>query len=119
MRDQTQAEAIVLTSRGYAVHWLRQHSKMPVAEGWSTAPIADIQALHRTYRRGYNVGVRCGSYSRPAPGMGLVILDTDVWESSRRRLQFSRPLGFPLVRPRLDSGPPPRRGELLAPTEQT
>jgi len=78
MPDQMEEEAIALVAQGYAAHWLRPRSKAPVAEGWSTAPVADSAMLRRTYRTGYNLGVRCGHYSTPAPGYGLVISDTDV-----------------------------------------
>ena len=80
----TLGAAIVLTQRGYAVHWLRPRSKAPVAEGWSMAPIATLTALRQTYRPGYNLGVRCGQWSRPQPGMGLVVLDVDIRDAEVR-----------------------------------
>ena len=70
--------AIILAQRGYAVHWLRSRSKAPTAEGWSTAPVATITTMRQTYRPGYNVGVRCGHWSRPLPEHGLVIIDVDI-----------------------------------------
>ena len=69
---------IMLAQRGYAVHWVRRRSKAPIAEGWSTAPVATVTDLRQTYKPGYNVGVRCGHWSRPLPGHGLVILDVDI-----------------------------------------
>lgn len=70
--------AFVLVQRGYAVHWVRPRSKAPIAEGWSTAPVASLTELRHSYRPGYNLGVRCGHWSRPAPGCGLVVLDLDI-----------------------------------------
>ena len=70
--------AIMLAQRGYAPHWVRPRSKAPVAEGWSTTPVATVTDLRQTYRPGYNVGVRCGHWSQPLPGHGLVILDVDI-----------------------------------------
>jgi hypothetical protein len=67
-----------LARRGFAIHWLRPRSKAPVAQGWANGPVADIAILRQTYRSGYNVGARCGRYSTPAPGRGLVVIDTDV-----------------------------------------
>src|SRR5689334_20520163 len=70
--------AIMLAQRGYAMHWVRQWSKAPMAEGWSTAPVATVTELRQTYKPGYNVGVRCGHWSHPLPGHGLVVLDVDI-----------------------------------------
>lgn len=70
--------AIMLAQRGYAVHWVRQRRKAPMADGWSTAPVATVTDLRQTYKSGYNVGVRCGHWSQPLPGHGLVIIDVDI-----------------------------------------
>ncbi len=70
--------AIMLAQRGYAPHWLRARSKAPIAEGWSTAPVATVTDLRQTYKPGYNVGVRCGHWSHPLPHHGLVIIDVDI-----------------------------------------
>src|SRR5438132_9808 len=70
--------AITLAQRSYAVHWVRSRSKAPLAGGWSTAPVATLTALRQTYHPGFNVGVRCGHWSRPLPDHGLVILDVDI-----------------------------------------
>jgi len=66
------ATGIMLAQRGDAVHWVRPRSKAPIADGWSTAPVATITTLRQTYRPGYNVGVRCGHWSQPQPEHGLV-----------------------------------------------
>jgi hypothetical protein len=70
--------AIMLAQRGYAVHWVRPRSKAPIASGWPTVPVATLRELRQTYQPGYNVGVRCGRWSKPLPAHGLVVLDVDI-----------------------------------------
>lgn len=70
--------ALKLAEQGYAVHYLRSRSKVPIAAGWSTAPVATIDKLRATYRTQYNVGVRCGRWSQPVPGQGVIVLDVDI-----------------------------------------
>jgi hypothetical protein len=70
--------ALTLRQSGYAVHWLRPHSKAPILRDWAQAPIASPDDLRGTYRPGYNVGVRCGHWSQPRDGYGLVVLDLDI-----------------------------------------
>ncbi len=72
------ASALILAKKGYAAHWLRHRSKAPIAEGWSTVPIASITELRQTYRPGYNAGVRCGEWSQPIPDLGLIVVDGDI-----------------------------------------
>jgi hypothetical protein len=74
----TLENAIMLTQRGYAVHWVRPRSKAPIANGWSTAPAATVTELRQSWRPGYNLGVRCGHWSKPLPEHGLVIIDVDI-----------------------------------------
>jgi hypothetical protein len=62
---------------GFALHWLRPRSKAPVADGWSTAPVASLDDLRSTYRDGYNVGVRLGEPSVVA-GCYLHVFDVDI-----------------------------------------
>lgn len=74
----TLAAGTMLAERGYAVHWLRHRSKVPIGEGWSTAPIADLPELRRSYQPNHNIGVRCGHWSNPQPECGLVVVDIDI-----------------------------------------
>src|SRR5688572_12383124 len=74
--------ALSLQAAGYAVLWVRRGGKAPIAREWQEAPIADEATLRRSYRRGYNLGVRCGHWSQPAPGHGLVILDLDIKDAA-------------------------------------
>jgi predicted P-loop ATPase len=62
---------------GFACHWLRERSKAPVDQGWSSAPVASEDALRASYRRGYNVGVRLGEPSQVAGGY-LYLIDADI-----------------------------------------
>ncbi len=52
-----------LSSWGFALHWLRPRSKAPVADSWSTERVASLATLKKTYREGYNLGVRLGEPS--------------------------------------------------------
>ena len=70
--------ALQLRARGYAPHWLRPRSKVPIDREWSVAPVMSAEALRASYQLTYNVGIRCGLYSTPMPDLGLVVIDTDV-----------------------------------------
>jgi hypothetical protein len=51
--------ALALRARGYAVHWLRPRSKIPIQKGWSTAEVMSLEALRRSYRcRSLGSGMR-------------------------------------------------------------
>ena len=54
--DESQRTAITLRERGFAVLSLRERSKAPIAVGWTTNPVASIDELMATYRRGFNLG---------------------------------------------------------------
>src|SRR5687768_9960815 len=76
--------ALWLCEHGFTPHWLRSHSKAPVGSGWSTAPVMTADELVNTYQPGYNLGIRLGHWSRPAPGYGLVAIDIDIREPAAR-----------------------------------
>jgi Bifunctional DNA primase/polymerase, N-terminal len=63
---------------GFALHWLHQKSKAPKIQGWSTAPVANIEELRRTWVPGDNLGCRAGQWSRIEEDCGLVVLDIDL-----------------------------------------
>lgn len=69
-----------LLREGAAVHWLRPESKAPVSDGWSSAPRHTLESLERSYRDGYNLGVRLGRPSKVDPDRDtfLYVLDLDV-----------------------------------------
>jgi hypothetical protein len=70
--------ALQLRAGGYAPHWLRPCSKVPIEREWSVAPLMSEEVLRASYRPTYNLGIRCGRYSTPMASMGLVVIDTDV-----------------------------------------
>jgi predicted P-loop ATPase len=71
-------QVLPLARAGAALHWLRPKSKAPLSEGgWSTASVATPSYLERTYRDGYNVGIRTGSFSQIGD-LYLHILDVDI-----------------------------------------
>jgi hypothetical protein len=68
-----------LVSAGFAVHLLKERSKAPVHDGWSTLPVPTLADLRREYRDGLNVGLRLGEPSRVG-GYYLHVLDLDIRE---------------------------------------
>ncbi len=61
---------------GFDVHWLRPKSKMPIAKNWTKIPKLSLTDLRKSYRKGFNVGVRLG---QPLPdGTFLGVIDCDV-----------------------------------------
>lgn len=71
------AEIERLWHLGFAIHWLRPKSKIPVEAGWTSGERQSIEQLNRTHKKGYNYGVRLGRASLIA-GAYLAILDIDV-----------------------------------------
>lgn len=70
-------ELKALHALGFALHWLRPKSKMPVHAGWTKGPRLEWEEFRKTYRKGYNVGVRLGDVS-VINGKSLAVLDVDV-----------------------------------------
>lgn len=66
-----------LARAGFAIHWLHPKSKLPIGNDWASKPVATIEQLRKTYRDGYNVGVRLGQWSKVA-GLYLHIIDVDI-----------------------------------------
>lgn len=62
---------------GFAIHWLRPKSKIPVDSGWTSGPRADFEQLKARFKPSYNFGVRLGAASKVA-GAYLAIIDVDV-----------------------------------------
>lgn len=62
---------------GFAIHWLRPKSKIPVRSGWTTARREPWQATKDRYREGCNVGVVLGAVSKMPDGY-LAVVDLDV-----------------------------------------
>lgn len=71
------AEAERLHALGFAVHWLRPKSKIPVNGGWTKGPRLTLKDLRASYKDGYNVGVRLGAVSEVKKA-SLGVIDLDV-----------------------------------------
>lgn len=78
MLDQVQH----LVEGGFAVHWLREKSKAPFTDAWSTEPVYAWDDLKGRYRDGYNVGVRLGEPSKVG-GLFLQVIDLDIRDIHR------------------------------------
>lgn len=70
-------EAVRLHKLGMDIIWLRPRSKMPVKKGWTQGERVDLETLKKTYRPGFNAGVRLGATSQVAGGY-LAVLDVDI-----------------------------------------
>lgn len=75
--DDALKEALRLRKSGFAIHWLRPTSKVPIAEGWAQARVMDEKALCASYRSGLNVGFRPGRWS-VVEGGEICVLDIDI-----------------------------------------
>jgi len=70
-------EALRLHNLGFAIHWLRPQSKIPVSPGWADAPVMTEAELRASYRPGYNLGFRPGKWS-VVRGKEICVLDIDI-----------------------------------------
>ncbi len=70
-------QAQALYEAGLAIHWVKPKSKAPVEGGWTTGPRKSWDYLKKTYKPGYNLGVRTGSASKLKEGY-LTCIDVDV-----------------------------------------
>lgn len=75
--DKMLKAALDLAEKGVSVHFLKKRSKAPIEDSWSTAPTNDAERLERTYRPGYNIGIRLGKFSE-SNGKFLHVIDMDV-----------------------------------------
>jgi Bifunctional DNA primase/polymerase, N-terminal len=72
------ATASGLIDRGYSPILL--NGKRPYETGWQKAENKTAVALQQSYVPGNNLGIRCGKWSCPKPGHGLVVVDVDVYD---------------------------------------
>jgi predicted P-loop ATPase len=79
-------EVVRLWRLGFAIHWLRPKSKIPVQSGWTKGERASLEELEQTFDRKYNFGVRLGRASRVAGGY-LAVVDVDIKGSKKRDKQ--------------------------------
>src|SRR5690606_4816029 len=77
------AEVERLWRLGFAIHWLRPKSKIPVEPKWTTGERLDLETLKKTFHRNYNFGVRRVRSMRVA-GAYLAGIDVDVKRGSAR-----------------------------------
>ena len=66
---------------GFALHWLRPHSKAPIKSGWAIAPKQTIIELIDEFRPGFNPGVKLGAHSI-VKNLFLAVVDLDIKSSS-------------------------------------
>jgi len=81
--------ALEYAGAGIAAHWLQPKSKLPIGQGWSTRPTASLQELQDTYRKGNNLGVRPGKFSKVGDRY-LVVIDLDIRIDSHRDIALAK-----------------------------
>lgn len=74
-------EARRLYDLGFAIHWLMPKSKRPILKKWTTGPRHTWAALEKSYKPGFNIGVRLGKASSLGNGY-LAVVDCDVKSES-------------------------------------
>lgn len=67
-----------LHDAGFALHVLRERSKMPLHGGWTKGPRLTWAEFEAQYRKGLNVGVRLGRASKLLGNSYLAVIDLDV-----------------------------------------
>lgn len=92
-----------LYNLGFAIHWLRPKSKIPVDSGWTSGPRADIDQLRARFKSAYNYGVRLGEASKVA-GAYLGVLDVDVKSADPKHAKEAHAKLFELY-PEVKGGP--------------
>lgn len=75
--DDMLNEALRLRKLGFAIHWLRPKSKIPVGDGWANAAVMGEAALKASYQSGFNMGFRPGKWSA-VNGKEICVLDVDI-----------------------------------------
>lgn len=74
---------------GFALHWLKPKSKMPLNSGWTTGPRLAWRDFLSTYEPGLNVGVRLGLPSEVMGGY-LHVIDIDVKGDTKAKTEAER-----------------------------
>ena len=77
------AEALRLRKLGFCPLWLQPKSKKPVSKDWTSAPVPSADDLRRTYRDGYNLGVRLGKPSQVGD-LYVFAIDLDIRKSTKK-----------------------------------
>lgn len=97
--DVVLMQALHLHSLGIATLFLYPRSKVPVGKGWQKQPFPTEQTIRRSYRPGFNLGIRTGRVSGAVRPLVAVDLDSD--EALRWALAN---LPIPLMRTKTRSG---------------
>lgn len=71
-----------LIGAGASLHWLHVKAKNPVDARWSELPNRSESALRRSYRPGFNIGIRLGQPSQIG-GDFLHLVDLDIRDASK------------------------------------
>lgn len=72
-----------LYEKGWAIHWLRPRSKIPVNPGWTSGARETWENLKKSFRKPFNVGVRLGDASALEQGY-LAVIDVDIKSEKRQ-----------------------------------
>jgi hypothetical protein len=75
--DDMLIEALRLCKLGFAIHWLRPCTKIPISSGWADAPVMDAVTLTASYQTGFNIGFRPGKWS-VVNDKEICVLDVDI-----------------------------------------
>lgn len=67
-----------LYNRGFAIHWLKPKSKVPVASGWTKGKRLAWGSLKSSFKPSFNVGVRLGQASFVDEIGYLAVIDVDI-----------------------------------------
>lgn len=97
------AEAERLHKLGFAIHWLRPESKIPLNGGWTKGDRLSFAELKKTYKKGLNIGVRLGAVSE-VDGATLAVVDVDVKGDKPRHAKEAERALFELF-PETEGGP--------------
>lgn len=96
-----------LYKMGWAIHYLRPHSKIPLESKWTTGPRKRWAELLPEFSEDYNIGVRLGTPSKIGDKF-LCVIDVDIKSSEKRHLtealKAAKTLREGARCPRVDSG---------------
>jgi hypothetical protein len=82
------ATALDLIDKGFSPIWLT--GKRPLEKGWQKIKNKSATELQQSYAPGYNLGVRCGKWSCPKAGHGLVLVDVDVYDREYAQAAYDK-----------------------------
>lgn len=78
-------EWVELKERGFAIHFLRPRSKIPIEKGWSEKPGDPLEVLEKKYTPGLNAGIKLGRASKLGDHYAAV-LDVDVKSPDKEKI---------------------------------